>query len=751
MNAKNRITGRCQFSFRPAVVLWLACLACFVNAPSAHADDLRVLPDGKLPDDRRLETPKDLNGYFPFEVPASKKAWEVRAAQLRRRVLVATGLWPMPEKTPLNPVIHGRVERDGFTVEKVYFESVPNHFVTGLLFRPTEPKGKPPVVLCPHGHGGRLQDHGKNIQKLIDQGQERFADCGRYPKLSRCAQLARMGCVVLIYDMLGYADSVQITRGLAHGFSKQRPEFDTKESWGLFSTQAELRMQSVFGLQTWNSIRCLDFLCSLPGVDTQRVGVTGGSGGGTQTIILCAIDPRPVVAFPQGMVSTSMQGGCTCENCCLLRVGTGNVELAALFAPKPQAMTAANDWTKAMMTKGYPELQRLYGMLGVKDQVQCTEQLHFPHNYNYVTRGLMYGWFNKYLKLGLEEPIVEEHWRPLTPEDWTVWDDEHPQPEGGAEYERSLCKWLDEQSKCQINSLEPKDSTSLKRYRDTVHSAFDTILGHCLADVGEVDLLELDRKNMGEFVLSKNMLEVTSTGALVPVLRLNSPKTSDYDTVVVWVSGRGKAGMFDANGKPRAAVQRLLDKGVGVFAADLLYQGEFLDGDEPFQQTPVVSNRREYAGYTFGYNHTVFAQRVHDILAMIDRIPQCVNVTTENDFAAKICLVGVDGAGPLAAAALAQAGDAVHKAAIDTGGFRFVDLNSYRDPNFLPGAVKYGDLPALLALAAPRPLWIAGEDGGTPDLVTSCYSAAGQPQGVTSFSGKNEDVPLAAVEWLLAD
>jgi dienelactone hydrolase len=426
-------------------------------------------------------------------------------------------------------------------------------------------------------------------------------------------------------------------------------------------------------------------------------------------------------------------------------VGTGNVELAAMFAPKPQAMTAANDWTKEMMTKGYPELQKLYGMLGAKDKVNCTPQLHFPHNYNYVTRALMYSWFNKYLKLGLPEPVIEEHWQPLSPEEWTVWDDEHPRPEGGAEYERSLCKWLDEQSDRQIDSLKPTDADSLKHYREIVGGAFDTILGQSLADVGEVGSLEVGNKDFGEFVLHKHLLKVGRTGAELPAIWLRPKKAAGNGQVVIWVSGRGKAAMFDDDGKPAAAVQRLLDAGVSVVGADLLYQGEFLAGSEPFAQTPVVSNPREYAGYTFGYNHTVFAQRVHDILAMI------THVTRDGDSVKKVGLVGVDGAGPLAAAALAQSGGAVDKAAIDTGGFRFVDLKSYRDPNFLPGAVKYGDLPALLALSAPCPLWLAGEDGKVPELVTAAYTAAGQGQAVTSFSGKSEDVPLAAVQWLLAD
>ena len=85
--------------------------------------------------------------------------------------------------------------------------------------------------------------------------------------------------------------------------------------------------------------------------------MTGASGGGTQTFMLARSTPRRRSSFPAVMVSTAMQGGCTCENARCLRVGTGNIEFAALFAPKPQGMTAANDWTKEMATKGLPELQ----------------------------------------------------------------------------------------------------------------------------------------------------------------------------------------------------------------------------------------------------------------------------------------------------------------------------------------------------------------------------------------------------------
>src|SRR5262245_30585946 len=107
----------------------------------------KALPEGKLPNDSRLEPLKDLDGYFPFKPPATKEAWDKRAERVRRQILISQGLWPMPTKTPLNAVVHGRIDRDEYTVEKVYFESVPGFFVTGNLYRPKNITGKVPGVL----------------------------------------------------------------------------------------------------------------------------------------------------------------------------------------------------------------------------------------------------------------------------------------------------------------------------------------------------------------------------------------------------------------------------------------------------------------------------------------------------------------------------------------------------------------------------------------------------------------------------
>ena len=190
-------------------------------------------------------------------------------------------------------------------------------------------------------------------------------------------ELARLGCVVFHYDMVGDADSAPI--GHASGFA---------------DAEAELRLQSAMGLQHSIPSARLDFLCSLPDVDPHRIGVTGASGGGTQTFMLCAIDPRPAVAFPAVMVSTNMQGGCVCENADLLRIGINNVAIAALFRTKPMAMSGADDWTINIETKGLPELKQVYSLYGESDNVYAKCFPQFKHNYNRVSRQMMDDWFN---------------------------------------------------------------------------------------------------------------------------------------------------------------------------------------------------------------------------------------------------------------------------------------------------------------------------------------------------------------------
>lgn len=661
----------------------LAVVLCLLVAsrPSDAAGP-RVHPEGTLPDDRRLGPLKDLDGYFPFEVPPTREAWEARSERVRRQILVTLGLWPMPRRTPLEPVIHGRIDQDDYTVEKVYFETAPGLYVTGNLYRPKGRTGRMPGVLCPHGHWarGRFMDYGpEGVRREIAAGAERFEEGGRSVLQARCVTLARMGCVVFHYDMLGYADSQQLSMELVHGFARQRPSMNDPQEWGLFSPQAESRFQNVMGLQTWNSIRALDFLESLPDVDPKRIGVTGASGGGTQTFILCAIDPRPAVAFPAVMVSTAMQGGCTCENACGLRVGTGNVEFAALFAPKPQGLTGANDWTIDMPTRGFPELQALYALLGAKDAVMLRHLPHFGHNYNHVSRTAMYGWFNRHLRLGLEEPILERDYKRLSEAELTVWNDEHPMPGGGEAVEKALLQWWDREAREQLD----RAASRAEDRRRLIDPAVEIVIGRTLDDVGPVEW-ELRLKNdRGDHLEMAGIVRASRHGESLPVVFLHPREPRD--SAVVLVSPDGKSALYGADGKPTPEVARLLREGRTVAGVDLLYQGEFLEEGRPLEKTRRVSNPREAAAYTFGYNHTVFQQRVHDLLTLVSFMRRHERAPRE------IVLKALPGAVHWTRCAGAVAGEAVSGVLAEDDGFRFAGVRDIHDPDFLPGGARFVD------------------------------------------------------------
>ena len=597
---------------RPALFgVLLPCLLSGITVAAAP----RVLPEGKLPNDRRLEPLKDLDGYFPFTPPKSKAEWEKRAERVRRQILISQGLWPMPMKTPLNPVIHGRIDRGEYTVEKVYFESSPGFFVTGNLYRPKNVSGKVPGVLFAHGHwtDARLSEStDAELRREIAEGQERFEQGGRSKFQSMCVQLARMGCVVWQWDMLGNSDAQQLSMALVHRFAKQRPEMNTVENWGLFSPQAEAHLQSVMGLQTWNSIRSLDFLLSLPEVDPARVAMTGASGGGTQTMLLAAIDPRITLSFPAVMVSTAMQGGCTCENACLLRVNTGNIEFAALFAPKPQGMTTANDWTKEMATKGFPELKQLYTLLGAPNNVMLKRGEHFPHNYNAVSRSAFHTWLNRHFKLGQKEPVIESDYEPLTREQLTVWDEQHPAPKADdPDFERQLLRQLHEDAEKQLRAAQASPAT----FRQTYGGAFDILLDGGLDQAGEVEWSQAKSSDRGSWNEKIGLLRNTTYREELPAV-ICAPKQANGNTVI-WLTGEGKSGIYAADNSLRPEVAKLVKAGTTVIGADLLYQGEFLADGKVLTRTPRVKNPREAGAYTFGYNHAILVQRVHDVLSLV--------------------------------------------------------------------------------------------------------------------------------------
>jgi hypothetical protein len=441
------------------------------------------------------------------------------------------------------------------------------------------------------------------------------------------------------------------------------------------------------------------------------------------------------------MVSTAMQGGCTCESASLLRVNTGNVEFAGVFAPKPQGMTTANDWTKEMSTKGFPELQQLYGMLGAPKSVMLQRGEYFPHNYNAVSRSAFYTWLNRHFKLGAREPVIERDYDPLTRAQLTVWDEEHPAPKfDDPDFERELLKWFTSDAEEQLRA----SARSADTLRRDVGGGVEVLIGRTLAEAGDVEWQLKDKSDRGEYVEMTGRLRNKTHGEELPVAWLYPKQWNGR--VVVWLDDSGKSAIFNSDGSPRASLLQLVKGGATVLGADLLFQGDFLPDGQPVKQTRVVANPREFAGYTFGYNPALFAQRTHDVLTLVKFLRTATVATHPHPTSVEIA--GFGGAGPIVAAARAIAGDAIDRAVVDTQGFRFGKLRDYRDPQFLPGGAKYLDLPGMLALGAPHPLWLAGE-GSDPGLVSAAYRATGQTAKLTTFDGESAQKEAAAIQWLL--
>lgn len=672
---------------------------------------------------------RDLNkSYFPFTPVKTKEAWDIRKEEVKRRVLVASGLWPMPEKTPLKLVMHGRIEREDYTIDKVYFESLPGQYVTGNLYLP-KPLGdkKIPAIINPHGHwpnGRFMRADDAEVKKQMDMGAETIKNAARSPLQARCVQLARMGCAAFFYDMLGYADSVQFCD--ASGAIEHR---HGPQERGFLSVEAEQQLVGYFPLQTWNSVRVLDFIASLPYVDQTRIGCTGASGGGTQTMMIAGIDDRVAAAFPCVMVSTAMQGGCTCENTNHLRVGAGNIDIAALTAPRPLGMTAADDWTKELERKGFPDLKGLYSLLGVPDRVEAHFNIQFPHNYNGVSRAQMYAFFNKHFQLGLSEAQVKERdFKLSTTEELSVWDAEHPKPSGekvGVAHEAAVVDWFKKDTEKRLALvLEPQTAEDAAQQKKVLGGAWQTLLACKLPERGESAFSLGTKEDKGEYLLMRGE---TNCGTLRIPGTFIYPKQWN-NTSVLWLSLKGEASILDANGDLTPPARKLLAEGCSIACPALYLQGASRNPNVYADGKRDLKGYAGYAGYHYGYNPSLFAERVHDALAMIAMIRD-----HEKHRSQRLVVAGVEGAGLIAAAAASMAPSDVNKVIADTEGFRFGNLKDVWDVNFIPGAVKYGDVWGLLSLCSSMPTAVIHEDAKTLGSVIASFRAAKNESALEFF------------------
>lgn len=340
-----------------------------------------------------------------------RASWESRRTLIRQGILEGAKLAPLPDDRGMMRIIrHSKKQMVGYTVENVAIESVSGFWLCGNLYLPDgfdpETDDAIPGVLCPHGH--------KKDKRFDEQVQ------------ARSASFARLGCAVFAYDMIGHGETKQLDH----------------------------KIKQAFRFQTYNSIRALDFLSSLTGIDNDRLAITGGSGGGTQAFILSAIDGRIDLSMPAVMVSAHFFGGCVCESGMPIHVRgdfeTNNVEIAASFAPKPLLLISnGKDWTADNPTIAMPYVQRVYGYYNATDRVENAHLESEGHDYGPSKRAAAYRFLAKHFKLDLAgiqngEGEIDESWfKLLDPKELRVFNEANPMPADAIQTPAELSERLD--------------------------------------------------------------------------------------------------------------------------------------------------------------------------------------------------------------------------------------------------------------------------------------------------------------------
>ncbi len=354
--------------------------------PGAHASRLgRGEVDAGI--DRHLRTAaRAFDGRF-LDGATTLADWQKRRPRLQREYLDMLGLWPLPERTPLKPVVTGSLARGNVVIEKLHFQSKPGLYVTGNLYRPKVVKKKLPAILYVCGHSGRGRDGNKTA----------FQDHGMW--------FARNGYVCLVVDTLQLGE----VAGVHHG------TYNLRRWWwhSLAYTPA--------GVECFNGIRAIDYLVSRPEVDADRIGVTGISGGGASTLWITAADDRVKVAVPvSGMSDLESYVGHKVINghCdCMFLVNLHRWEwttIAALAAPRPM-LFANSDNDRIFPMDGnrriIARLRQVYKMYGKPDLVDEYVSKG-GHDYRPDLRLAIFRWINKHLA-GNTGPIEDATDKPL--------------------------------------------------------------------------------------------------------------------------------------------------------------------------------------------------------------------------------------------------------------------------------------------------------------------------------------------------
>ena len=528
--------------------------------------------------------------------------------------------------------------------------------------------------------------------------------------------------IAFSYDMVGYNDT-RFADPAPDAASQPLPSYKEHRAFGTNAVD-QLWNISLMGLQTWNSIRALDFLESLPDVDKKRLACTGESGGGTQTFMLGAIDRRLAAQAPVVMVSHTMQGGCSCENAPGLRVDYSNMEIAAVPAPRPQILVAASgDWTKDTMTVEGPAIEKVYNLFDATDKFRYV-RFDFNHNYNQTSREAVYEWFGRFLLHSPDRASLKE--APYTKE---PDDDLRVFPRGKQPPDTVTAQALVTQviaaARKNLADEKPTNKKTLADFKDEFAPAWRHTLKVTIPDTTPSAESAGDR-NAGKISMARFTV-AAPRGRTVPVTLLQVAATRQ-PRIAVLVDHRGKSAFLAENGEPKGLAAVLLQRDVSVLVFDA-----FLTGDLANQALSL--QRKPFENFFTTYNRTDLQERVQDI------VTACAFAKGKGS---KVVLVG-QGRGGLWALLAAPAADAVI-ADVD-GHDTTSDEALLAQDLFAPGLRRIGDFAGAATLAAPHPLCVYNTaERFQTQWLRDVYQAVGAQQEIKVETAALDDQKVA--DWV---
>jgi dienelactone hydrolase len=537
-------------------------------------------------------------------------------------VLESLGLVPEPKRLPLNVRVSGQLGRDGYVIKRVYWQTWPSYYASGYLYLPKGLAGKAPGILNPHGH---------------------WENGARNPVVqARMIGLARKGYVALSVDSV--------------------------HAYDYYSGVTPLTVM------TWNNIRGIDLLCSLPEVDPERIGCTGCSGGGQQTFYLMCVEDRLKATVPVNLVSEARRiisaemHHCPCNHVAGFLAETDETEASAVFAPRPALyICVTQDWTNWFPQEGYPEIKAIYDLYGAPDKVNCIQH-DWHHDYSQPMREQAYAWFNRWLK-GIDDPeqAKEGEVQPESLETLAALDG----PPAGARGPEAI--------------FEERRASRIARPRTAPELSKDLrALLHEPPEFCDPSAHVVSRESLDGMLAVRVLVHTEPDIRVSVVLLLPEQRTGRLPAVVV-ASSEAKAAVLSSQWDELTG---LVSGGTCVVVADVRLFGEW----------SYRAEIQRLNGIFFGRPPAALA--AHDLLAVAAWLRRRPEVDP-----ARVGLLGFGDAGPAALMATVMDSRIAFVAAPDIG-------KTYAEGRTEPVAshlVTVGDLPDIAAACAPRPVATGAE------------------------------------------